>query len=265
MRIVPVIAICFSLLAVHPAAVAPAAPSVQRFHGEYSVSYLGFKVGESTINTTLKGDQIIARATASSAGLVSLFDETKATVVVRANVGKTEIVPEVFRLDYTSGKKKQMTQIRFRRGDAIRTVNKPALRKRDKKTWVPLGKADLAKVFDPFTAALIKAPSLEAVCDRTLRAYDGEMRADFVLAHKGFGELSIDGYSGRTVTCSVKYKPVAGYRKDRKELISLRDRADIEVAFAPLGRTGLYVPVHATAKTDVGTVTLRARRSVLTN
>ncbi len=32
------------------------------------------------------------------------------------------------------------------------------------------------------------------------------------------------------------------------------------VTFAPLGKTGVYAPIHATIGTQIGTITVRARR-----
>lgn len=263
MRLAPTFAVSLSFLLAQPG---HAAAPVQKFTGDYAVTYLGLTLAESTVTTTLSGKRVIARGTMASVGLARLFDKTTASVVVRATVGTSGVVPQFFRLTYQTGKKKkQITEIRFAKGDVSKTVNKPALRKRDKKTWVPIAEKDLRSVFDPFTAAIVKAASLGEVCTRTIRAYDGEMRSDFVLSHKAYGEIDIPGYAGKTVTCSAKYKPVAGYRNNRAELISLRDKTDIDITFAPLATTGLYVPVMATADTEIGTVRLRARRTELTN
>ncbi|HTV67202.1 MAG TPA: DUF3108 domain-containing protein [Rhizobiaceae bacterium] len=265
MRFAPALAVSISFVLAQPSQAAQPAP-VQTFTGEYAVTYLGLTLAESTVTTTLKGNRLTARGSMASAGLARLFDKTTADISVRAIRSKTGIVPQFFRLTYQTGKKKkQLTEIRFAKGDVNKTINKPALRKRDKKTWVPVGAKELRTVFDPFTAAIVMAPSLGEVCKRTIRAYDGEMRSDLVLSHKAYGEIDIPGYAGKTVTCSAKYKPVAGYRNNRKELISLRDKTEIDITFAPLATTGLYVPVMATADTEIGTVRLRARRTELTN
>jgi len=89
------------------------------------------------------------------------------------------------------------------------------------------------------------------VCNRTIRIYDGEMRADLRLAPAGA--------SGGQVTCSAKFEPVAGYRPSRSALKYLRDRSRITIAFAPLADTGFYAPVDASIGTQVGTVRIVAQ------
>ena len=98
------------------------------------------------------------------------------------------------------------------------------------------------------------------VCGRRARMYDGELRADLTLRQVSTGNASIDGYSGETVTCSMQFTPVAGYRKGRRALEFLRTKSRIMVTFAQIGQTGVYAPIHATIGTEIGTITVRARR-----
>jgi hypothetical protein len=72
--------------------------------------------------------------------------------------------------------------------------------------------------------------------------------------------MAVDGWEGETVTCSVGFKPVAGYRKGRKALDYLKNRSRMTITFAPLGRTGVYAPVRATVGTQIGTITVQARK-----
>ena len=69
------------------------------------------------------------------------------------------------------------------------------------------------------------------------------------------------GYGDEAVTCSAKFVPVSGYRPDSSSLAYLKNRSRITIAFAPLGKTGIYAPVYATVGTKIGTVTVTARRS----
>src|SRR5690606_36082484 len=107
---------------------------------------------------------------------------------------------------------------------------------------------------------IIRAKSLEGVCGRTVKMYDGEMRADLVLGFLEKGAISVQGYEGPTVTCRLSFQPVSGYRKGRKALEFLKNKSLIKVTFAPLGETGIYAPIHATVGTEIGTITIRARR-----
>ena len=113
---------------------------------------------------------------------------------------------------------------------------------------------------DPIAATIIRAESLDKVCGRTVKMYDGELRADLKLTEVSRREMSIKGFKGQTVTCHMGFAPVSGYRSDKKALTFLRDRSRIMVTFAPVGETGVYAPVYATVSTEIGTITVRARR-----
>jgi hypothetical protein len=118
----------------------------------------------------------------------------------------------------------------------------------------------LQAVTDPLSATLVRADSLSEVCGRTIKIYDGELRFDLTLTHESTGTMAIDGWEGETVTCGVRFEPVAGYRKGRKALDYLKNRSRMTITFAPLGTTGVYGPVRATVGTQIGTITVQAQR-----
>src|SRR5690606_33710189 len=149
--------------------------------------------------------------------------------------------------------------IRFAGGNVVEVVNDPPLRKR-RKDWVPIQPADLESVVDPIAATLVKADRLEDVCKGGARMFDGELRADLSLSYVEKGDMSVKGFEGKTVTCRLKFTPAAGYRKGRRALEFLRTKSRIMVTFAQIGETGIYAPVHATIGTQIGTITVRARR-----
>lgn len=231
----------------------------ETFHGDYAVSYLGLTLARSSFITTFKGDNFSVSGSLSSAGLAELFDSTRGTIVASGSVGKAAPLPMAYATDYVSGRKKQRTEIRFSRGNVSDTVNNPPLKKRGK-DWVPLKDADLKSVADPISATLIRARNLSEVCGRTVKIYDGEMRADLALGAGSITPFSVQGYKGDAVTCSARFVPVSGYRKGRRALEFLRDKSKITIAFAPLGTTGIYAPIYATVGTEIGTITVKARR-----
>ena len=96
--------------------------------------------------------------------------------------------------------------------------------------------------------------------DRIRKIGRVEQVIDLTLTHESTGSMAIDGWEGETVTCSVRFKPVAGYRKGRKALDYLKNRSRMTITFAPLGTTGVYGPVRATVGTQIGTITVQAQR-----
>jgi hypothetical protein len=236
------------------------AGSPQTFKGEYTVSFLGLSIAKSKFSSRYENGAYQIDGSVSSAGLAKLFDDTRGTISSKGTVSGQQMLPQAFRADYTSGKKASVVDIRFANDAVTATTVIPAPGKRDPKDWVPLGANDLKSVLDPMAATVIYADGLDKVCGRTVKFYDGEMRANLTLTYASKGTISVPGYKGDTVTCRMGFEPVAGYRKGRKALNYLKDRSRMMVTFAPLGQTGVYAPIHATVGTQIGTLTISAGR-----
>ncbi|TGP53864.1 DUF3108 domain-containing protein [bacterium M00.F.Ca.ET.230.01.1.1] len=249
-----------SLLAVTAPASSFAASSPQSFKGEYTVSFLGLSIARSTFSSRYENGVYSIDGSVSAAGLAKLFDDTRGTISSKGTISSQKMVPQAFRADYTSGKKASLVDIRFGNGNVTSTKVVPAPEKRDPKSWVPLGAGDLKSVLDPMAATVIYADSLDKVCGRTVKLYDGEMRANLTLTYASKGSISVPGYKGDTVTCRMSFEPVAGYRKGRKALEFLKNRSRMMVTFAPLGKSSVYAPIHATVGTQIGPLTISARR-----
>ncbi|MER8496953.1 DUF3108 domain-containing protein [Mesorhizobium sp. M1312] len=247
-----------SLAVALPTATSAATP--QSFKGEYTVSILGLSVAKATFSSSYEGDTYSIDGSVSSAGLATIFDDTRGTISSKGKISGKQLQPQAFRADYKSGDKASMIDIRFANGTVTATKIVPAPKKRNPKNWIPLGASHLASVLDPMAATVIHADSLDKVCGRTVKLYDGEMRANLRLTYDSKGSTSVRGYKGDTVTCRLGFEPVAGYRKNRKALDYLKNRSRIMVTFAPVGQTGVYAPIHATISTKIGTLTVSAER-----
>jgi hypothetical protein len=243
------------LAAIVPGSAAYRAPI---YRGEYTLSFLGLPVGRVNFNSHVDAEGYSIEGEASAAGLGVFFYDTtgKLTASGRFTDG---VQADRFRAEYRYDKKPTLVDIRFAGGDVVEVVNDPPLKKRGR-DWVPIQPADLKSVVDPIAATLVKADRLEDVCKGGARMFDGELRADLTLSYVRTGEMSVKGFEGPTVTCRMKFTPAAGYRKGRRALEFLRTKSRIMVTFAEIGETGVYAPVHATIGTQIGTITVRARR-----
>lgn len=229
------------------------------FYGEYVVSFYGLSIASSSFRSSFGGDRFAMEGKLSSVGLARIFDSTTASVTVKGRFAGSNPRPEGYSVSYTSGGKAKRTALSFSGGRVSGVVNEPPLKKRGK-DWVPVTGKHLASVTDPISAVLVRAESLDDVCGRTVSVFDGELRADLKLGAGKRGNVDTGAYSGEAVTCGARFVPVAGYRPGNKSMAWLRDHGEITVTFAPLGKTGIYAPIHATVGTQIGTITLAARR-----
>lgn len=235
-----------------------AAEGKQSFQAEYSVSYLGLTIARSRFESTIGDRSFSLEGSLSSAGIAELFDDTKGTTSASGSFIDDVVRPDAFRTDYTTGKKAKRIAISFAGGSVSKTVSVPPPKPRGK-DWVAVGASQLRGVADPLSATLVRANRLEAVCGRTLKVYDGELRANLALTLSEKGPVSIGGYEGEAVVCDARFVPVAGYRKGHKSIEYLKNRSKIRITFAPLGTTGVYAPIRATIGTRIGTITISAR------
>lgn len=237
--------------------VLPARADTPSYRGEFTISYLGLPVASIEFDSRVDGDRYVVDGKVASAGLGAFFYDTRGTLAAAGRIADV-IQSDSFRAHYRYDDKPTLVEIGFKDGDVVKVVNEPPLKKR--KNWVPIQPDDLKSVVDPLAATLVKADKLDKVCDGGARMFDGELRADLSLSFVETGKMSVKGFDGPTVTCRLKFTPVAGYRKGRKALEYLRSKSRIMVTFAQIGETGVYAPIHATIGTQIGTITVRARR-----
>jgi hypothetical protein len=231
--------------------------------GDYVVTYLGLTVARSSMVSRVDGNSYTIDGSVATAGLGKIFDDTKATLQVRGAVSKSGVAPATAFSDYRHEKKPKKLTIRFAKGNVTATEMDPPPKPRAA-DWVVVSDAQLKGVIDPISAFLVKADSFDTVCNQSMKLYDGEMRFDLQLTPKAIEDFKIDGYTGKGATCTVKFSPVAGYRANKKSIKFMRDKSRMTITFAPLGTTGIYAPIRATVGTEIGTLTLSARKVEMT-
>lgn len=228
------------------------------FAADYSIAFAGITVAKSSFRTTLDGKSLQLNADIRSTGLVDVFANTKGSSAISATLTDKGFVPGSYRLSMKTGSKTRTTAIDFSNGTATSTVITPTPRARPE--HIQLQPEHLVGVTDPFLATVVSASSPDAVCNRTVRFYDGLIRADLVLRPAGAESVSIEGFEGEAVRCAVKVKPIAGYSPDSKDMEFIARGERGSILFAPLASGTLYAPVKLSLKTRSGTVSVTATR-----
>ncbi|WP_367717723.1 DUF3108 domain-containing protein [Nitratireductor sp. GISD-1A_MAKvit] len=220
----------------------------------YSASLFGIPIGKADFTSRLKDDRFEVAGRFASAGVARLFDQTDGTVLSQGRISSRSVVPSSYELAYVSGKKRETTSIRYKSGRVVETVITPKPKKRGS-DWIRVSREDLIGALDPLSALLSPAQNAKEVCNRRLKVFDGEMRADIVFSPAGKSER----IGKDLITCKARFIPISGYRKGRSTIAFLRDKARILVAFKPLGARGHHTPVQAQIGTKIGTVHIQGR------
>lgn len=242
-----------------PLTATAAVEPVQTFSAEYSVSFIGLPVARSTVVSRVGAGRYDIRSSIESAGLATFFADTRATTSVSGRLDAGGPEPDAYSVDYIYGKKAKQTRLRFAKGNVVGVSNVPPPPPR-RPDWVPVGSKELRAVFDPLSAVLVPSKDARSVCSHTLKAFDGEIRANLAMSFVDVGPARIGDREREVVTCAGRFQPVAGYHRGNKSLKYLSEKSRIVLKFAELGKTGLYAPVQASVSTRVGTVSIRARR-----
>lgn len=236
-----------------------ASSDAMSLRSEFATSLYGVVLARSSFQSRIDRDGFEISGELSSSGVAKVFDDTRARASASGRFENGGPVPRNYVVDYTSGNKKKRTTISFANGAVVSAENTPPVRT-NRKDWIKVEPEHLAGVVDPFSAALVRADSPSDVCNRTIRVFDGALRADLRLKPAGFGKASVPGYKGDTVKCTASFVPVSGYRKGNSTIAFMRKSSDIAIAFAPVGGSGVYAPVEATVGTQVGTIKVQAVR-----
>jgi hypothetical protein len=239
------------------AAMSAGAPAhAAEFKAEYIVTLFGMTIARTSFTSTLDERSYAINGTIASSGMGAVFDSTKGVVQTSGSMTNGVPSPSTHMMDYTSGKKKQRTTVRLENNTVVATENVPPPKPR-RHGWVPVEAGDLANVVDPLTATLVRASSLDDVCNRTVRIYDGELRADLVLSYLDKTQAEVGDFAGEGVTCKIRFKPISGYRKGSKTMDYLSAGHDMRVTFARMGDTDFFVPLRGQVETRIGTVHFR--------
>lgn len=248
--------LALSVTAMAAAGIAATPARAESFKAEYVVTIFGLTIARTSFTSTLDAGSYAVDGTISSSGLGAVFDDTKGIIHTAGSLKNDTPRPSIHALDYTSGKKKQRITVHFENNNVVATENVPPPKPR-RNGWVPVEAGDLTDVVDPLTATLVHAQSLDQVCNRTVHIYDGELRADLTLAFAGKAPVVVGDFKGEGVTCTVRFKPISGYRKGSKTMEYLADGNDMRVTFARMGETAFFVPVRGQVETRIGTVYFR--------
>jgi hypothetical protein len=236
------------LIAAQPTAPAPA-PLAQAgsFSAEYDVGAIGLH-GTFGYSFKLAGPAYQSTAQRRMDGLARLLVKKSQdyTYVARGAVDAGGLAPSIF--EQRGGKHGRLVHVDFSAQDVVTTATPPvsvspgAPTRADK-----LGSLDLVSFFVAMT--INHAPP----CTQVLKVFDGRALFKFAMEPAGRQAVSTKAWRGSAYRCRVHYIPIAGFRDPQHN-------TDLTFLFAPLPNGWLAPITIQLPGTDIGTVTLEARR-----
>ncbi len=244
---------------VWPAAADDAAPSApDQFFMEYTGSVYFLQVADISITARMEEATYSAAATFQSAGLLRWFDDTDIQASsVGYRTGESLTPWRYEHINYAS-EKGRVVGIDFPEGTATPDINPPF----GSMGEPPASEAERAGALDPVTVILnlMLGPidtGDEEVCSGRLPIFDGKARYDLRFENVGMDDVRTRAYRGQAIRCQAYVEPISGYDPG--------DRPTEEETARPVNiwlveMQGLHVPVRFRASTQIGNISIEARR-----
>nr|WP_321455674.1 DUF3108 domain-containing protein [uncultured Cohaesibacter sp.] len=245
-------------------AIAPQARATD-IDASFAISIAGIPVGSGTVKATVKGNHYSIDGFAKTSGISRLFIDSKGRAVSEGAFSGDRILPSMYALNSQEDKIHNIVQIAMRSGNVSDFSASPPLSKHSDR--IPLRRVHTRGIVDPLSSLLMSVRSNKdrvgkAVCDRTVRMFDGRWRYNIELYYKETKKVRSaqrDSYSGPATVCGARVRFVAGHRPNKKSTKYMEENKDMEAWFIPVGDEPVVAVYRLQVGTMVGRMVLNAR------
>ena len=228
----------------------------------YQIRAFGLTIGSARLAAEIGDVDYRATLSGGMRGIARVFSDGKGSAEVSGRIVKGKVQPTAYTFRWREDNDDETLQLGFGNGrlQSLQMIPPP----KPRKNRVPLTEAHKIGAVDPLSAVLVPArfDDPAAVCNRSVRVIEGRTRFDLILAYERTETVSggKEGYSGPAVVCSMRYRAVAGHRKDKEDIAKLEAERDMRVWMAPVGDSGVMIPVKLYIRTKKAPLTLTADR-----
>jgi hypothetical protein len=233
-----------------------------KLEAQYKITLAGITVGAGSWTLDVGEETYSGSASAKVAGALQLVASGEGSATARGQIAGGKIVPLSYTLNSTRGSKTDNVRMAMA-ANIVRDFSAvpPPSPGGDR---VPLTPEHKKGVVDPGSAAILPVAGTGELlrpeaCNRTVPVFDGRQRYDLVMSYDRMETAKdVRGYTGQLVVCRIAYRPVAGHRSGREDLITLADNQTIEAWFGPVAGSRVLVPVRVSLATTFGMLVIQA-------
>jgi hypothetical protein len=251
----------FGLIAALTVGTGAAAARADEFRARYSVSLIGFHIGEASASGSVGPANYRIDLHAKLTGIAALVADVKLALSSSGSLRKGSPAPSAYATTSSNSLGSRTVRMSLDSGNVKAVEIFPPFE--DKEGRIPVSESNKRNIVDPTSALIMSVPQGEpligpAACNRTIPVYDGYVRFDVQLHYAGVKEVSVDGYSGPVSVCSARYIPISGHKRDSKSTRFMAENRDIEAWLAPIPRAHVVVPLHVELMTLAGAAVIDA-------
>lgn len=231
------------------------------FRARYTVSLVGFHIGEVAAAGSLGPAHYRINLTAKLTGVAAMVSNVKLALAASGAVRKGGLAPSTYATTSANSLGVRTVRILLDAGNVKAVDIFPPFE--DDEGRVPVTEANKRNILDPATSLIMAVPAGEslvgpAACNRTIPVYDGYVRFDVALQYVGVRDVAVEGYAGPVAVCAARYTPVAGHKRDSRSTKFMAENKDIEAWLAPIPRAHMVAPIHVALMTLAGPAVIEA-------
>lgn len=225
----------------------------------FSVKFGGVEVGIAKFKIQFDDTSYSLKGSGKTTGLVEWLAPSTGKFTSTGALKDDQLRPKIHQVSVKENKKKEESvQLSFA-GDRVTDVKIKANKKRKRVAprYVPIEAKHMAAVIDPVSTLIVPMSGAAAkdgrkVCNQRFPVFDGETRYDIKLSYKSTKKISTQGYNGNSYVCSMRYIPVAGHKKDHRNVKDMAKNKNMEIWLAPMEGVSVFTPIKIVIGTKYG-------------
>lgn len=238
-----------------------ASARADEFRARYSVSLIGFHIGEAAAVGSLGPTGYHIDLSAKLTGVAAMVANVKLALQASGAVRKGGVAPFTYATTSANTQGTRTVRMSLDAGNVKAVEIYPPFE--DREGRIPVTEANKRNILDPTSALIMAVPEGQplvgpAACNRTIPVYDGYVRFDVTLRYVGVRDVAVKGYSGPVTICAARYTPISGHKRDSKSTKFMAENRNIEAWLAPIQKAHVVVPFHVALMTLAGAAEIDA-------
>ena len=231
------------------------------FRARYTVSLIGFHIGEMAAAGSLGPATYRINLSAKLTGIAAMVSDVKLALAATGSLRRGGPVPSTYATTSANSLGTRTVRMSLDSGNVKAVEIFPPFE--DKEGRIPVTEANKRNILDPTSALIMAIPEGQpligpAACNRTIPVYDGYVRFDVTLHYAGVKDVSVNGYSGPVSVCTARYTPISGHKRDSRSTKFMAENREIETWLAPIAGAHVVVPLHVELATLAGAAVIDA-------
>lgn len=236
------------------ASASPVAAAPMTVNATYEISLAGWGIARANLDFKMSKGKYDASLFMKPKGVARVVTAVRTSVAASGRVRRGVVQPSRYSVRADEIDRPVAVTMSLNSGSVRSLKATPPLKKRPDR--VAINKSHQRGIVDPFSAALLPIRSADGrdACNHTMKIFDGWTRYDVRLSFAGTEQVSTNGYTGRAVVCNARWVPVAGHRRNKKEVQYLARNKRLKLWAIPLPAERVAIPYKVSIGTPNGTI-----------